>query len=43
MLCMRDKARKVGRMSGDARPLRKCEVKTPAISGHTDFQMHSSW
>ena len=43
MVCMRDKARRVGRMTGDAGAHRKCEVKTLLTSGHTAFQVHSSW
>ena len=36
-------ARRVGRMSGDARALRKREVKTLVSSGHSAFLVHSSW
>ena len=52
MVCMRDKAKRVGRMSGDAGALRicevlhllrKCELKKLMTSGHTAFQVHSSW
>ena len=43
IVCMRDKARRVGRMSRDAGALRKCEGKTLMISGHTAFEVHSSW
>ena len=34
MVCMPDKDRRVGRMSGDAGA--QCEMKTPMTSGHTD-------
>ena len=30
-------------MSRDAGALRKCEGKTLMISGHTVFEVHSSW
>ena len=40
---MRDKAMWAGRMSGDAGAIRKCEVKTLMTSGHSAFQVHSSW
>ena len=43
MACMREKARRVGRMTGEAGPLRKCEVNTLMTSGHTAFHVLSSW
>ena len=42
MVCMWDKAKGVGRMSGDTGALPECEVKTPMTPYHTAIQVRSS-
>ena len=39
---MRDKAKGVGRISGDAVELPECDVKTLITPDHTTFQVRSS-